>query len=202
MSARPDGPGVGTRDGVLPPGQRRAATWRVMHYGRVPSIDPERWTLSVTGATADGAEHALTLGELEALPCLRVVGDLHCVSRWTIQDRCWEGVAGRTIVDLFPPRDDVQHVRAWAAYGYSASLRLEDLVAGRTVLATRAMGEPLTPERGWPLRLVVPHLYGYKGPKWLRSIEYLTQPARGFWEDKGYHLHGDPWKQERYSYQE
>jgi DMSO/TMAO reductase YedYZ molybdopterin-dependent catalytic subunit len=188
--------------GTLPPGQRRAATWRVMHYGRVPSIDPQRRALSVTGATADGAEHTLSLDELDALPRLRVVGDLHCVSRWTILDRCWEGVAGRTIVDLFPPRDDVRHVRAWAAYGYSATVRLEDLVAARTVLATGAMGEPLTPERGWPLRLVVPHLYGYKGPKWLRSIEYLTEPERGFWEDRGYHLHGDPWMQERYSYQE
>jgi DMSO/TMAO reductase YedYZ molybdopterin-dependent catalytic subunit len=70
------------------------------------------------------------------------------------------------------------------------------------VLATGAMGETLTPERGWPLRLVVPHLYGYKGAKWRRSLEYLTAPERGFWEDRGYHLHGDPWKQERYSYQE
>ena len=188
--------------GTLPPGQRRAASWRVMHYGRVPSIDPQRWALSVTGATAGGAEHTLSLGELDALPRLRVVGDLHCVSRWTIPDRCWEGVAARTIVDLFPPRDDVRYVRVWAAYGYSATLRLEDLVAARTVLATGAMGESLTPERGWPLRLVVPHLYGYKGPKWLRSIEYLTEPERGFWEDRGYHLHGDPWMQERYSYQE
>jgi DMSO/TMAO reductase YedYZ molybdopterin-dependent catalytic subunit len=188
--------------GTLPPGQRRAATWRVMHYGRVPTIDLQRWTLTVTGATADGVEHSIGFPELARLPQLRVVGDLHCVSRWTIPDRTWEGVAGRTLVDLFPPRDDVHHVRAWAAYGYSSTLRLEDLVAARTVLATRAMEEPLTPEHGWPVRLVVPHLYGYKGPKWLTSVEYLTEPARGFWEERGYHLHGDPWTQERYSYQE
>jgi DMSO/TMAO reductase YedYZ molybdopterin-dependent catalytic subunit len=188
--------------GTLPPGQRRAASWRVMHYGRVPGADADRWSLSVTGATADGQEHTVGLAELETLPRVRVVGDLHCVSRWTIPDRSWEGVSGRAFVDRFPPRDDVEHVRAWAAYGYSASLRLEDLVAARTVLATHAMGQPLTPEHGWPVRLVVPHLYGYKGPKWLRSIEYLTEPARGFWEERGYHLHGDPWTQERYSYQE
>lgn len=190
-------------DGTLPPGQRRAASWRVMHYGRVPSVlDATSWSLSVTGATADGGDHVIELADLAAMPQLRVAGDLHCVSRWTIPDRTWEGVAGRALVDLFPPQDDVVHVRAWAAYGYSSTLRLEDLVAARTVLATRAMDEPLTPEHGWPLRLVVPHLYGYKGPKWLRAIEYLTRPERGFWEDRGYHLHGDPWTQERYSYQE
>jgi DMSO/TMAO reductase YedYZ molybdopterin-dependent catalytic subunit len=188
--------------GTLPPGQRRANGWPVMHYGRVPSIDVERWTLTVTGATADGGEHTLRLRDLDGMPRLQVVGDLHCVSRWTIPDRRWEGVAGRTLVDLYPPRDHVEHVRVWAAYGYSATVRLEDLVAARTVLATHAMGEPLSPEHGWPVRLVVPHLYGYKGPKWLRSVEYLTRPERGFWEERGYHLHGDPWTQERYSYQE
>ncbi len=188
--------------GTLPPGQRRATGWPVMHYGRVPSIDPESWTVLVTGATADGGEHTLRPADLEAMPRLRVEGDLHCVSRWTVPDRRWEGVAGRTLVDLHPPRDDVGYVRAWAAYGYSATLRLEDLVAGRTVLATHAMGAPLAPEHGWPVRLVVPHLYGYKGPKWLRAIEYLTSPQRGFWEERGYHLHGDPWTQQRYAYQE
>jgi DMSO/TMAO reductase YedYZ molybdopterin-dependent catalytic subunit len=188
--------------GTLPPGQRRATGWPVMHYGRVPSIDAERWTLTVTGATADGGESTLRLRDLETMPRLRVTGDLHCVSRWTIPDRRWEGVAGRTLVDLFPPGDDVEHVRVWAAYGYSATVRLEDLVAARTLLATHAMDEPLTPEHGWPVRLVVPHLYGFKGPKWLRSVEYLTRPERGFWEERGYHLHGDPWRQERYAYQE
>jgi DMSO/TMAO reductase YedYZ molybdopterin-dependent catalytic subunit len=189
-------------EGTLPPGQRRATSWRVMHYGRVPTVHAAAWTLSVTGATADGVEHAVGLDELRRLPRTRVSADLHCVSRWTIPDLVWEGVAGRTLVDLFPPRDDVEHVRACAAYGYSSTLRLEDLVAGRTVLATHALGEPLTPEHGWPVRLVVPHLYGFKGPKWLRSIEYLTTPERGFWEDRGYHLHGDAWREERYSYQE
>jgi DMSO/TMAO reductase YedYZ molybdopterin-dependent catalytic subunit len=173
-----------------------------MHYGRVPTIDAATWTITVTGATLDGVDHGLGLDELAALPRLRVVADLHCVSRWTIPDIAWEGVAGRTLVDLFPPQDDVEHVRVWAAYGYSATIRLEDLVAGRTLLATAAGGEPLTPEHGWPVRLVVPHLYGFKGPKWLRSVEYLTEPVRGFWEERGYHLHGDPWTQERYSYQE
>lgn len=188
--------------GTLPPGQRRAAGWPVTHYGRVPPIDAEGWTLTVTGATAGGAEHVVPLRELEALPKLRVSGDLHCVSSWTTPGLRWEGVAGRVLVDLFPPRDDAEYVRAWAAYGYSSTLRLEDLVAARTVLATHAHGEPLPPEHGWPVRLVVPHLYGYKGPKWLRALEYLTTPERGFWEDRGYHLHGDPWMQERYSYQE
>jgi DMSO/TMAO reductase YedYZ molybdopterin-dependent catalytic subunit len=93
-------------------------------------------------------------------------------------------------------------VMTWAEYGYSATIRLEDLADDGTVLATHLHGEPLTPERGYPLRLVLPHLYAWKGPKWLRGLEYLRGPRRGFWEERGYHVHGDPWQEERYSYQE
>ena len=187
---------------ALPPGQRRAAGWPVQHYGRVPRFKAASWRLEVVGATADGREHALDLHEVRRLPRTRVRGDLHCVSRWTVPDNLWEGVAARALLDLFPPRDDVQHVMVWAEYGYSASLRLEDLASPRAVLATHHGGEALTPEHGFPLRLVVPHLYGWKGPKWLRAIEYLTEPGRGFWEQRGYHANGDAWREERYSYQE
>ena len=91
---------------------------------------------------------------------------------------------------------------AWAEYGYSANLRIEDFASDRTILATHHDGEPLSAEHGWPLRLVVPHLYGWKGPKWLRMIEYLTDERRGFWEERGYHTQGSPWEEQRYSYQE
>ncbi|MFB8134434.1 molybdopterin-dependent oxidoreductase [Streptomyces mirabilis] len=91
---------------------------------------------------------------------------------------------------------------AWAEYGYAANLRLRDFTAPETLLATHHNGELLTAEHGFPLRLVVPHLYGYKSPKWLRGIEYLTEDRRGFWEARGYHNVGDPWKEQRYSHQE
>lgn len=173
-----------------------------MHYGPVPRFRPQTWRFSVVGETAQGEEHHIDLPGLGELPRVRVSGDMHCVARWTVPDKVWEGVAVRTILDLFPPRDDVEHVMVWAEYGYSANLRMEDLASPRAVLATHHDGEPLTPERGFPLRLVVPHLYAWKGPKWVRGFEYLSAPGRGFWEQRGYHMHADPWREERYSYQE
>jgi DMSO/TMAO reductase YedYZ molybdopterin-dependent catalytic subunit len=189
-------------DRVLPPGQARAARLKVLHYGPVPRFRPDTWSFTVGGATADGEEHTLDLEQFLALPRVRVRGDLHCVNRWTVCDNEWEGVGARTMLDTFPPADDATHVLAWAEYGYSATLRLEDLTSPRAVLATHRDGAELTPEHGRPVRLVVPHLYAWKGPKWLRGLEYLTAPVRGFWEERGYHAVGDPWREERYSHQE
>jgi DMSO/TMAO reductase YedYZ molybdopterin-dependent catalytic subunit len=187
---------------VLPPGQRRAERLKVLHYGPVPRFKPETWRLTVTGRTASGREHAVDLEEFASLPRTKVRGDLHCVARWTVPDLEWEGVAARTLIERCPPSDDVTHVLAWAEFGYSATLRMEDLASPRALLATHCGGRQLTPEHGYPVRLVVPHLYAWKGPKWLRGLEYLTAPVRGFWEERGYHAVGDPWREERYSYQE
>ena len=198
MSRGPSDPGRR----VLPPGQRLADGLRVKHYGRVPRTNLATWDLAVTGATADGATRRLTLDEVRALPRTRVRGDLHCASKWSVPDLEWGGVLVRTLLDLVPPADDATHVLAWAEYGYSATLRIEDVASPRALLADELGGEPLSAEHGWPLRLVVPHLYGFKGPKWLRGLEYLRGPSRGFWEERGYHLVGDAWREERYSYQE
>jgi len=187
---------------ALPPGQRLAPRLRVQHYGPVPRLRPGSWRLTVNGATDDGKERHLDLDEVAALPRVAVRADLHCVTRWTVLDNLWEGVAARTLLDLVPAAPDVTHVRAWAEYGYSSTLRMEDFASPRAVLATHHDGAPLAPEHGFPLRLVVPHLYGWKGPKWLRGIEYLTGPTRGFWEERGYHTVGDAWREERYSYLE
>ncbi len=187
---------------VLPPGQRLAAGLKVQHYGRVPRINLQTWDLAVTGATASGTDTRLSLEEVRALPRTRVRGDLHCASRWSVPELEWGGVPVRTLIDLAPPADGVTHVLAWAEYGYSSCLRIEDVASPRALLADELGGEQLAKEHGWPLRLVVPHLYGFKGPKWLRGLEYHRGPVRGFWEERGYHLVGDAWREERYSYQE
>jgi DMSO/TMAO reductase YedYZ molybdopterin-dependent catalytic subunit len=174
----------------------------VLHYGPVPHDRGDRWSLTITGATDSGRDHELDAGQLAALPRTTVTGDLHCVTRWTVPDNTWAGVAVRTILERYPPADGAEYAMVWAEYGYGASLRMEDLASPRALLATHHDGEPLTPEHGWPLRLVVPHLYGYKGPKWVRGIEYLTEPGRGFWEQRGYHGVGDAWREERWAYQE
>jgi DMSO/TMAO reductase YedYZ molybdopterin-dependent catalytic subunit len=187
---------------ALPPGQRLADGWPTVHYGPVPAARRQAWDLTVTGATADGADHVLDAAAFGDLPQATVVGDLHCVTRWTMLGNEWTGVPARALLDLYPPADGAEHVMVWAEYGYSANLRVQDLASPRAVLATRHRGAALSPEKGGPVRLVVPHLYAYKGPKWLRGIEYLTEPGRGFWEQRGYHAIGDAWRQERWSYQE
>ena len=117
-------------------------------------------------------------------------------------DTTWGGVPAAAIVEMAPPAGDVTHVTVWAEYGYSANLRIGDLLQDGVLFATHHEGAPLTPEHGFPVRLVVPHLYAWKGPKWVRGIEYLTADRRGFWEERGYHNIGDPWREQRYSYQE
>ncbi|MEU9097945.1 molybdopterin-dependent oxidoreductase [Streptomyces sp. NPDC048361] len=188
--------------GMLPPGQRLAKGWPISHYGPVPRFRPERWTLQVFGATADGGTRSWTFDEVLDMPKTTVEADLHCASGTSTLGHTFFGVPARTVLALAPPADGVSHIMAWAEYGYSANLRLSDFTAETTVLATHHNHEPLTAEHGFPLRLVVPHLFGYKGPKWLRGIEYMTRDRRGFWEERGYHNIADPWSGRRHSYQE
>jgi DMSO/TMAO reductase YedYZ molybdopterin-dependent catalytic subunit len=143
-----------------------------------------------------------TWEEFAALPRVEVLADLHCVTRFSVPGNRWAGVATATVLDLAPPRPGVAHVMAWAEYGYSANLRLADFAAADALFALARNGEPLAPEHGQPVRLIVPRLYGWKGPKWVRAIEYLTEDRRGFWEQRGYHNIADPWREQRYSHQE
>jgi len=186
----------------LPPGQRLTSVLRPVSYGRVPGIDLATWSLRLGGNTLSGEPLSLSWADLMSLPQTVVRADHHCVSRYTTQDLLWSGVAARTIIELAPPADDVEHVLVSAARGYSSSIRLEDLSSPRAVFATHLDGEPLSPDHGWPLRLVLPHLYGWKGPKWVGSVDYQRCAERGFWEQRGFHLTGDVWREERYSYQE
>ncbi|MFJ8165507.1 molybdopterin-dependent oxidoreductase [Streptomyces sp. NPDC096136] len=194
--------GVFVQGELLPPGQRTVRGWPVSHYGPVPRFRADRWSLQVFGATATGEKYSWTFDEVMALPSTTITADLHCASGTTTTGHEFFGVPATVLLELAPPAPEVTHVMAWAEYGYSANLRLADFTAARTLMATHHGGEPLTAEHGFPLRLVVPHLYGYKGPKWLRAIEYMTQDRRGFWEERGYHNIADPWTGRRHSYQE
>lgn len=186
----------------LPPGQYIPRGWPVLHYGPVPKFRPERWDFRLFGATATGAERTLTWPEFQALPTVERHADFHCVTKFSTLDNDWRGVSTATLLELAPPAPDVTHVMVWAEYGYSANLRLADFADAQALFVTHHNGEPLTPDHGFPLRLIVPHLYAWKGPKWARGIEYLTRDRRGFWEERGYHNVADPWLEQRYSYQE
>ena len=193
---------VGLDPDRLPPGQYVPRGWPVLHYGRVPGFDPATWDFSVFGATADGAVRTWDWAGFRALPRVDVRADLHCVTKFTVLDNHWSGVSTSRLLELVPPAAGVTHVVVWAEYGYSANLRLEDFADARALLVTHRNGRPLTAEHGAPLRLVVPHLYAWKGPKWARSVQYLDEDRRGFWEERGYHNRADPWREQRYSYQE
>lgn len=186
----------------LPPGQYIPRGWPVLHYGPIPVFKPDAWELKVFGRTASGQEQTWNWPQVGHLPRTEVNADFHCVTKFSLLDSTWRGISTSTFLELAPPTPDVTHVMVWAAYGYSANLALEDFASSEALFATHRNGEQITAEHGYPLRLVVPHLYAWKGPKWARGIEYLTQDRRGFWEERGYHNHGDPWQEQRYSYQE
>jgi DMSO/TMAO reductase YedYZ molybdopterin-dependent catalytic subunit len=189
-------------DRALPPGQYIPRTLPVLHYGPVPVFNQENWDLKILGATESGAQPSLRWAEVTALPVTDVTADFHCVTKFTVADLRWRGVHAAEILRRFPPAAAVTHVMIWAEFGYSANIRISDFAADSTVLATHRDGERLTPEHGFPLRLVVPHLYAWKSVKWVRALEYLTTDRRGFWEERGYHNTADPWLEQRYSYQE
>ena len=127
---------------------------------------------------------------------------LHCVDRHTVPSIRWGGVPLAALLDLEPPAEDAAHVLLAAARGYSSSLPLAELHHPAALLATHADGEPLTPEHGWPARVVLPHLYGFKGPKWILEITHHHDPQQGWWEERGYHARGRADLEERWAHQD
>lgn len=188
--------------GRLPPGQKLVKGWPVLHEGEIPPFDPDNWRLRIWGE----CENPVSIGwaELQALPQVELVRDFHCVTTWSRYDNRWGGVAIGTLLALARPKASATHVllHAYDALGYTTNLAFEDFAHPDNLVATRHDGAPLTPEHGGPVRFVVHHLYAWKSAKWLSGIELLPQNRRGFWEERGYHNHADPWLDERYSYQE
>jgi DMSO/TMAO reductase YedYZ molybdopterin-dependent catalytic subunit len=180
----------------LPPGQILTDKWPVLHAGSVPSTDLATWDFRVWGQV----EEPLTLSwdQFDALPKSENVQDIHCVTRWSRFDTRFRGVHWRELAKLVKPTPTARFVIAHSEQGYTANVPLEFLEDELALLATEADGEPLAPDHGWPLRLVIPGKYFWKSAKWLRGIELSSIDKPGFWERYGYHNEGDPWKEERY----
>ncbi|MFB9965390.1 molybdopterin-dependent oxidoreductase [Sinosporangium siamense] len=195
-------PGTPREENRLPPGQYVPRGRPVIHYGRVPTFRPETWEFRVMGATASGEHHRFSWPEFSELPRKTVLADFHCVTKFSLMGNEWTGIPPSVLLDLAPPAPGVKHVLIWAEYGYSANIRINDFMAPDTLFAMELDGKTLSPERGYPLRIVVPHLYAWKSVKWVRGVEYMIDDRRGFWEERGYHNIADPWKEQRYSYQE
>ena len=183
--------------GKLPPGQSLTMKWPVLHYGSVPRFDPERWDFQAYGAIE--APLRLNWREFQTLPKVKVTSDFHCVTRWSRFDNAWEGVAFREILGRVQLKPGAAFVLVHAEQGFTANVPLPDLDRDNVLFATHHDGQPLTLDHGYPLRLIVPHLYAWKSVKWVRGIEFLDHDVPGFWEQNGYHMYGDPFKEERFS---
>ena len=182
--------------GRLPPGQSLTLKWPVLHYGSVPRFDPATWDFRIWGAVE--APVRLTWQEFSLLPRVKSLSDFHCVTRWSRFDNTWEGVAFREVLKLVHLKSEASHVLVHAEQGYTANVPLADLDRDDVLLATHHDGQPLAADHGYPLRLIVPHLYAWKSVKWVRGLEFLSHDAAGFWEQNGYHMYGDPFKEQRF----
>ena len=181
----------------LPPGQHLVKNWPVLDLGQQPQISELQWRLDVKGEV----ETALSLNwrQFLGLPQNKLVTDIHCVTTWSRYDNSWKGVMTRDLLDIVHPKPEANAVMMTSYDGYTTNLPLADFAAEDAVLATHWEGEPITREHGGPMRLVVPHLYFWKSPKWLTRIEFIREDRPGFWEKNGYHMRGDPWSEQRYS---
>jgi DMSO/TMAO reductase YedYZ molybdopterin-dependent catalytic subunit len=183
--------------GRLPPGQSLTLKWPVLHEGSVPRFDPATWDFQVTGLVEQPLR--LAWAEFTRLPMREVQADMHCVTRWSRFDNRWEGVPFTEVAKLVQIKPEAKFVMVHAEQGYTSNVPLDDLLRPTTLFALTHDGAPLAPEHGYPLRLVVPHLYSWKSVKWVRGIELLAADAPGFWERNGYHIYGDPFKEQRFS---
>ena len=184
------------REDRIPPGQRVTMGWPVLHYGAVPNIDVSKWTFKISGLVKK--ERALDFEGFMSLPRVKVVSDVHCVTGWSKIDNLWEGVSTRVIRELVDILPEARFVLVHSVGGFTPNLSLNDFFETDVLFATKHNDELLTPDHGYPVRLVVPRLYYWKSAKWVVGVEFMKEDKRGFWESLGYHNHGDPWEEERY----
>ncbi|MCS5514134.1 molybdopterin-dependent oxidoreductase [Curtobacterium flaccumfaciens pv. betae] len=180
-------------DTRIPPGQTLVRDWPVLSAGATPDIEPTDWAFSIR---TESGLHQWTWDEVHALGVEDVTVDIHCVTHWTKLDMPWRGVPLDSLFEDVETELDYCMVHSYG--GYTTNVPLDELLDGKSWIAFEADGEPLTPEHGGPARLLVPHLYFWKSAKWVRGIVMQSDDEPGFWENAGYNLHGDPWKEERY----
>jgi DMSO/TMAO reductase YedYZ molybdopterin-dependent catalytic subunit len=184
----------------LPPGQSRTRKWPVLDAGGPPQIDLERWTFRVSGLVANPISWSWK--EFQQLPRVKVFSDFHCVTRWSRLGNLWEGVSTIELIRLAGGALPEARFVLVSGYdgGWTTNLSLSDFLAEDSLVALLHDGEPLATEHGGPARLLVPRLYAWKSAKWVAGIELLERDRAGFWEKNGYHMHGDPWTEERHSW--
>ena len=189
-----DAPDQGLGDRV-PPGQFLSEKFPILTYGSTPEINLGTWKFRIVGLVEQEVE--LDWEQFTKLTWTTVTEDFHCVTQWSSLDNTWEGVTFPDLIALAQPKPEAKFVMAHCFGGYSTNLPLE-VAMEEGILAHKQNGEPIGEGHGWPLRLIIPSRYAWKSAKWLNGIELLAEDAPGFWEQRGYHNNGDPWKEERF----
>ena len=180
----------------VPPGQFVTNKSPVLTYGPTPKIDLDSWRLRIFGEVENEIE--LTWDQFTSLPWSHTESDFHCVTQWSALDNSWEGVLVKDVLNMAMPKLTVLYVMAHCYGGYTTNLPFGALLKENTILAHKRDGKELEREHGWPLRLVVPNLYGWKSAKWIKGLELTEKDRPGFWEMRGYNNNADPWKEERF----
>ena len=196
--------------GRLPPGQSLTQKFPVLHYGPIPAFDPATWTFQVFGLVTE--EKRWTLEEFNRLPRRKIVMDIHCVTRWSKFDTEWEGVHIQDLIDqgYIRPKPEARFIMQHCEYGFTVNVPIEVALGSQFLMATHFDGQPLDPEHGYPLRGVAGALpsqpmaandrYFWKGGQWLRGLEFLASDRPGFWEQAGYSMSANIWKEERFGW--
>ncbi len=183
----------------VPPGQYLTDRFPVLHYGSVPRYDNlNNWTFRVFGLVE--APKTFTWADMMALPTNTETVDIHCVTRWSKLDTTWTGIPWREFLTVIKVKPEATHVMVHADHNFTTNVGLDVLDDDDTMLAYLYEGQPLAPDHGYPMRLLVPKKYFWKSAKWIRGLEFMKGDRPGFWEEAGYHMQGDPWQEERFGW--
>lgn len=181
----------------VPPGQHVVEDFPVLSAGPTPRVTPEQW--SFTLKVGPRPVKVWYWDEFNTLPMTKVTRDIHCVTAWSKLDTSWEGVLVDDILKAAGIEAPTPYVLAHSFDGYSTNVPFADLTGGKAMVALRYEGQPLEPDHGGPARLLVPHLYFWKSAKWINGLQFTEKNEPGFWEVRGYHIYGDPWREQRYT---
>ena len=181
----------------LPPGQKEVKNWPVLDLGVQPDVKPENWRLRIAGSVENPI--VWTLDQFLALPQEEFVSDIHCVTAWSRFDNHWRGVSSKYVLDLVKPKPEATHAIFHSYDGYITNVKLPVFAEANVLLAHSWDGKPIPRDHGGPVRVIIPDWYFWKSAKWVTRIEFAAADQPGFWEQRGYHNEGDPWKEERYS---
>jgi DMSO/TMAO reductase YedYZ molybdopterin-dependent catalytic subunit len=180
-----------------PPGQRVIQDFPVLHINGIPQFNEAAWRFRLFGLVAEVKEFRYP--EFLRLPKTESVSDFHCVTGWSRFDNVWEGVSTQELVNQITLKPEAKYVVIHCMGGYTTNMPLSEFLESDVIFALNHDRKSITPEHGYPVRLVVPKLYAYKCAKWVIGVEFLAQDQPGYWEIRGYHNEADPWKEERFA---